>query len=281
MKLRSYLFSALLILILMGVTFMYAQPASAELLGCDNNGGNLFIINEVTGASTYIGTMPQDMTECVFDNLNRGFYAQGSDGSFRLYTIDPTTATSLGYVGTGAALNGMDFVNGLLYATVITGPNFPSNLVTVDPATGVLTTIGATGFGPISGLAYDKSTGIMYGVTGGSGSGNLITVDLTTGAGTLVAATGQDKIGSIRFGSNGVLYGGVTGNTQTNPNYLITINKTTGAVTPVGDTGFSITGLALVINVPGTRSNAIFPPFPLICGVPGANSQCEVVTNPD
>ncbi len=275
MKRRSYLFSAFLVLILMGGISLHAQPASAELLGCDNTRGVLIMINEVTGAPSYIGTMPQDMTECVFDNLNRGFYAQGSDGSFTFYTIDPTTGASLGSVSTAAAFNGMEFVNGVLYAAAITGGNGPSNLVTVDPATGVLTTIGATGFGPISGLAYDSSTGIMYGVTGGNNSGNLITLNLSTGAGTLVAATGQDKIGSIRFGSNGVLYGGVTDNTQLNPRFLIRINKTTGAVTPVGDTGFSITGLALIINIPGTPSTAIFPQFPPVCGVPGAPELCQ------
>lgn len=279
MKKRSYLFSAVIVLILMGVIALYAQPASAVLLGCDNTGGNLFMINEASGTSTFIGTMPQTMTECVYDNLNHRLYAQGSDGSFIFYTIDPTTGASLGSVGTAAAFNGMEFVSGTLYATAITGSDGPSNLVTVDPLTGVLTTIGATGFGPISGLAYDVAAGIMYGVTGGSASGNLITINLSTGAGTLVAATGLDKIGSIRFGSNGVLYGGVTGNTLLNPNFLITINKTTGAVTPVGDTGFSISGLALVIQIPGTAGSTIFPPFPAICGVPGASFPC--ITLPD
>lgn len=278
MKKRSYLFSAFLVLILTAGISLFAQPASAELLGCDNTGGNLFRINETTGTATYIGTMPQTMTECVFDNVNRVLYAQGSDGSFTFYTIDPTTGASLGALSTSAAFNGMEFVNGVLYATAITGGGNPSDLVTVDPATGVLTNIGATGFGPISGLAYDRSTGVMYGVTGGgSGPSNLITLNLTTGAGTLVASTGQDKIGSIRFGSNGVLYGGVTGNTALNPNYLITINKTTGAVSPVGDTGFSISGLALIVNIPGIPNYAVFPPFPAICGVPGASFPCLII----
>ncbi len=33
--------------------------------------------------------------------------------------------------------------------------------------------------------------------------------------------------------------------------------------------------------VPGVGNSYVFPPFPLICGVPGASSLCEVVTNPD
>ncbi|MBI5676890.1 MAG: IPTL-CTERM sorting domain-containing protein [Nitrospirae bacterium] len=247
---RKLLFSVLagLILILICV---YVQPVSAELLGCDNTSGNLFSIDEATGASTLIGTMPQTMTECVYDNLNLELYAQGSDGSFTLYRIDPATGASLGSVSTGAALNGMEFVNGTLYATAITCSLCNSDLVTVNPSTGVLTTIGATGFGPVSGLAYDNITGIMYGVTGGGGPANLLTINLSNGAGSIVGATGLDRIGSIRFGNNGVLYGGLTSNASTFPNYLITINKSTGAATPVGNTGFSITGLALIaLTVP-------------------------------
>jgi hypothetical protein len=115
--------------------------------------------------------------------------------------------------------------------------------VTVDTATGALTHIGATGFGPISGLAYDKGAGIMYGITAGGTPANLVRINLTTGAATVVGPTGLDRVGSIEFGPDGNLYGGVTAFGSSFPSYLVRINTATGAATPIGNTGYSITGL--------------------------------------
>jgi hypothetical protein len=112
-----------------------------------------------------------------------------------------------------------------------------------------LTFIGPTGFGPISGLAYDIPTGTMYGVTAGSGFATLLTIDLLAGTATPIAPillpTGQplDKIGSIEFGPDGVLYGGLTLFASVFPGHLLAIDTTTGIATVVGDTGFSVTGL--------------------------------------
>ncbi len=127
--------------------------------------------------------------------------------------------------------------------------------MTVNTASGALTTIGATGFGPISGLAYDETTNTMYGVTAGSGASNLITLNLTTGLGTLVGATGYSAVGSIEFGPDGNLYGGIASGGSTDPNGFIRINPATGLGALVGNTGFSVTGLTscaapAVVEVP-------------------------------
>lgn len=246
MKKELRLFQVVLLLLLACMLFVSARPASAFFLGCDNSSpANLFGIDPSGGTAAFIGALPESMTECEYDTVNGRFYAQASDGSFTLYRIDPATGASLGSVSTGAALNGMEFVGNTLYAAAIACSNCPSDLVTVNPATGALTTIGATGLGPITGLAYNSATGTMYGVTGGGAPASLVTVNLSTGAATIVGPTGLTRIGSIAFSGNGILYGGLTGSASASPNFLVSINTATGAATPLFDTGFSITGLAL------------------------------------
>ncbi len=244
---NRFVFSVFPILSLMLLISVFVQSAAAHMLGCDKSSpSNLFSINTATGASTLIGTMPVSMTECVYDAMNSILYAQQAGAEANtLYQIDPATGASLGSVGTGATLNGMEFVNGTLYGTAITCTLCASSLVTVDTATGALTTIGPTGFGPVSGLAYNSATGTMYGVTGGTTTASLITIDLATGAGSVVGSTGLSKIGSIRFGDDQVLYGGET-NRGTYPDYLVQIDTTTGAGVPIGNTSYSITGLAWI-----------------------------------
>ncbi len=53
----------------------------------------------------------------------------------------------------------------------------------------------------------------------------------------------------------------------------------TGGLSNIHDIeDWSLTGLALAANVPGAGNSYVFPPFPLICGVPGASFPCESVT---
>jgi hypothetical protein len=89
----------------------------------------------------------------------------------------------------------------------------------------------------------------MYGVTAGGVPAELVTIDLATGAakpvGPVVDPKGNilSRIGSIEFGPDGKLYGGLTMWAPILPNNLIRIDPATGKAEPVGDTGFSITGL--------------------------------------
>ena len=186
------------------------------------------------------------MTEAVYDATNDRFYAQGSNGSFVLYEIDRSDGTEISSIGTTGAYTGMEFVGSTLYASIITGGGGLSDLATVDPATGIATIIGPTGYNGITGLAYDDVSSTMYGALGGGAAetGSLVTINLVTGAATIVGPTGFNKVGSIEFGSDGDLYGGLTSSDATQPNSLIKINTSTGAATVVGDTTYSITGLA-------------------------------------
>ncbi len=230
--------------------FVFVSPLYAVMYGVTNggndSGGELVSIDLVTGSGTLIGALPETMTEAVYDGINQRLYAQGSNGSFQLYEIDPTDGTQISVVSTTGAYNGMEFVGGTLYASIIAGGGSPSDLATVDPATGVASIIGPTGFSAVTGLAYDSGSGTLYGVLGGgnAASGSFVTINMVTGAATIIGPTGYDKVGSIEFGSDGNLYGGLTSTDGTAPGSLILVNTSTGAASVVGNTTYSISGLA-------------------------------------
>jgi hypothetical protein len=101
-----------------------------------------------------------------------------------------------------------------------------SDLYTVDPVTAATTSIGPTGFG-ITGLAFDPTTGILYGSTNANSTAHpksLITIDPATGAGTFVGSFGGKTIPDIAFKSDGTLYGWSNAD-----NKICTIDKATGA----------------------------------------------------
>ncbi len=222
--------------------------ADAGILYGATRAGQLFTIDLATGAGALVGLLPITTTEIEYDNLSRRAFAQAPDGGFYGQEFDITTGAGIGgAISNGAGFTGMEWVGSTLYATAITGPGGGSTLRTLNPFTGTSTIIGSTGFGPISGLAYDESSGILYGITGGA-TGNLLRINLTTGAATLVGPTGF-QAGSLEFGPDGLLYGGGTGLDESK---LFRINPATGTSVLVGMTGIGvvgagdITGLALV-----------------------------------
>jgi len=249
--------------------FFFVSPVYAVMYGVTNGGvsneteGNggaeLVSIDLATGSGTVIGILPESMTEAVYDVINDRLYAQGSNGSFQLYEIDPTDGSQISVVITTGVYNGMEFVDGTLYASVIDCGGCPSDFGTVDPATGVETIIGPTGFNAVTGLAYDSASGTMYGSLGGgdAASGSIVTINMATGAATVVGPTGYDKVGSIEFGSDGNLYGGLTANDSTAPGSLILVNPSTGAATVVVTTPYSMTGLAE--SAPGSGAQVSVP----------------------
>ena len=235
-------------------------PVSAVQLLGSNQSGALVSIDTTTGMGTLIGVeagFPL-ATEIEFDVATGTLYSEESNGFLNLHTLDPATGLSLGFVTHGCcALTGMEFVGSTLYVsnTQVGGGASPSTLETIDTTSGTLSPVGPTGInGPLTGLAYQESTGTMYGVTA-PGPAQLVAVNLGTGAATAVvplvdAVTGGplDRVGSIEFGSDGVLYGGMGLNASVNPGWLFRINIATGRCTFIGDTGLGgITGLTNAI----------------------------------
>jgi hypothetical protein len=241
-------------MLLLGSNSVCAQ----RLYGC-NNAGQLFVVDPITGAGSYVCDLPvhpdPGATEIEFDEISGLAFVQARDGIFSGELFDILSCSAMGpLVPTNdLALNGLEYVSGVLYGTAIPNTCQPSILVTVDPMTGMTTVIGPTGKGPISGLAWDPVSETMYGVTGCwqlYGFAELVTIDIATGWATTVGSTGV-HLGSIEFGADGVLYGG--GNNRDGGRFYV-INPATGAVTLVGPTGFTdVTGLALVSRLPAVE----------------------------
>jgi hypothetical protein len=151
-----------------------------------------------------------------------------------------TIAIPAGTITNIASLSGIyyggDFANGIYYATTYN----PSNLYTINLATGVPTLVGpltgTTGYVPTS-LAYKQSSGPMYlGAPNSSlTSANLYTVNLTTGACSLVGPiTNANALIFMAINCIGDCYG-----VDITSDNTVKINLTTGAGTIVGPCGIN------------------------------------------
>ena len=242
-----------------------AQPVTpGELLGSTGNQGNsLITIDPATGAGTLrcaLGSLgPVTEIEYRADGVLFGTTGQGFANVIRIEP-DGCAETLVGPHDPGA-VNGLEFVGTTLYGSFFEMPDnavegTPTTyLVVVDQTTGALAIVGAMGFSPVRGLAYDPGTATMYGVgspvqppTDGGGGDQLFTVDLATGATTPIGPTGI-PLGGLELGSDGVLYGGASsapGEGATGGAPLVSVNPATGLATPIGSgTGQpAISGLA-------------------------------------
>lgn len=211
--------------------------------------GNIYTVDTSNAAVVLVGNVGDGCcTEIEYDNVNNRAWAQTRDGSFTAFEFDINTGLPIGPppVFNAGAFNGLEFVGNVLYGAYITGSGGPSTFATLDPATGAVGNIGLTGAGPLAGLAYDIVTNILYGIDGGPGPANLYTIDIVTGIANLVGNT-QIQAGSLEFDMNGNLIAGGTG---TNFGQLFQIGTANGAANFIGNTGFNITGLTLVEDVP-------------------------------
>lgn len=138
------------------------------------------------------------------------------------------------------------------------GGSAASDLYTVDPATGATTSVGPTGHA-LTGLAFDPSTGTLYGSTSVQSPlhpRSLVTIDKTTGVTTLVGAYGLGSgtsMADLAFDSAGNLYGyGTTGRK------LYSINKATGAPTLLGTSAVG-SQLGQAMEIDGSANGYLFP----------------------
>ncbi len=243
-------------------------------------GGMLITIDPVTGAGTAVvphGAFgPVSDIDCSPASL---MYGGTGGGSGNLITIDPASVPAeslVGANGLGPSANiALEWVDSTLYGIVIFsgGGGSMSDLVTLDPNTGLATTVGPTGMGPIGGLAYDPNAGVMYGTqSGGQSAGNFVTVDLNTGAATIVGPTGFADVAALDFDpSSGILYGGI-GGSDPNAGSLITIDPSTGAGTLVGPTGFPVLS---GVTFCGAPSGACCVVGTEICTDDQAEEECD------
>lgn len=105
------------------------KPMVDDFLYCVNGGGDLFQVDPLTGAYTFISDMPMGSWTAAIDQQNKMLYSIGKSNPYPLmrYDIENDTWTTVGNVGRGGPrleFNGQD---GLLYFS--TG----DKLFTIDP----------------------------------------------------------------------------------------------------------------------------------------------------
>ena len=215
----------------MAATFACPQLAKAVLYGVsDGNPGNLYRINEVTGAAILVAPItPGNVSLTGASFLGGELYATDVFGVGDLMgTIDTSTGVYTPTISQGVSINwhglASDESAGLLY-TIDQDNN---NILTSITPGGVLTPIG-TGAGIDGrGMAFDDLNDILY-ATGNSG---LYQVDTTTGVAQLIGAMG------ISTGNIGLAYDEDTqtlyandGNTSLS---LYRVDVNTGLATLIG-----------------------------------------------
>lgn len=161
------------------------------------------------------------------------YVATGSGGvTGNLYTVDPTTAaaTVVGPILAGGlpiAMTGLAFdpTTNILYGiTSNNSPNIARHLVTINPATGLATDIGALGIGGAD-IAFDAA-GNLY-MSSGNAT-NLYSVNKATGVATVIGATGTGNGGSgLAINAGGTAFFAGNGDHGA----LATLNLATGAAT--------------------------------------------------
>jgi len=162
--------------------------------------GTIYVVSHTTlyTASPTNGqvTMVGSLTACGQDNValsflpdNRLFVADYQGEFCRIdYSVNPPTVTPVAKLSNDMAVSG-DLVavkDGTLYASAYSLSNSSTQnnnvLVKIDPDTATVTTIGATGYPKLFGIAF--ALGKVFGFTH-DGSGRVVTVDPTTGQGTV------------------------------------------------------------------------------------------------
>ncbi len=188
----------------------------------------------VKSDSEITGTVPRGLTKHV---------------DVKVTTRNGSASTAFTYVG--------------LYAAQGTG--LAGNLFLLDPRDGSALVIGpikntaGTAFA-VTGMEFDTD-GTLYATQatrdGSEGTANLLKIDSDTGAATVVGplndggAVNYASIGDVTV-AGGSLFGWAEKGTRAAGDDLVSINKTTGAVTIVGDSGLTTVGNAIVTLDNGT-----------------------------
>ena len=207
-----------------------------ELLELDTatGGGDPIAELDPVGDEWFIGGMDFDA------GLGMLFAAEG--GARRLLTIDPRSAAMalIGHMGTErAGAIACDEGAGVLYVVGCT--YWPlerrSYLYRVSRFTAAVTYIGEIGYPDVSGIAFDKTTGMLYGACGPkSGTGGvLMTIDVDTGEASRVGSS--IVVNDMSFDEEGQLYGVGCGS-PCGFSCLYRIDKATGTATVAGLPGY-------------------------------------------
>jgi len=240
MKRNRILLTALSLLIMTGMMFGQAGKTAKGEKPVMSKKDKVVITkanpNSFCTANMDPGFVPSTVNPTVPQTLNGtkaitgyGFNAYGGTVAVGPVSIDIPAGTLTSLAANANWTAGADWADGVWYGVqYASSGNCP--LVTLNPTSGVVTTIGG-GAPSLTGLAYDINTGIMYAM---DFSGTLFTVNLSTGATTTVGSAAMASCIGIACDNLGLIYA-----IDLDDN-LYSINSSTAAKTLVGPLGVAI-----------------------------------------
>ena len=241
---------------LLGLSPVRAQEKIYIASGSTGVGGNLYIVDPGTGATTLIGPITNaagggaiGLTGLDFSPLNGKLYGitsnSGAGGNTvlrSLVTINTTTAVATVIGSLGFANSDISFrSDGTLYGYEAGGGSGgPRSMTTINLTTGAATRVGTAFANTLNnggGLAFSPAGTLYLSATGLNGS--LDTLDPATGNRTpgtpMSGAPFQTgALDAMAFDANGILYAINQSSANVADTNLVTINVTSGVVTPVG-----------------------------------------------
>lgn len=162
--------------ILGGISGMTLDPTAQILYGFDTGNNDVISINALTGDFTVVADLSFEMRALAFDQSTSTLYGVDSVVNQKLYTIDTGsgTATAGPMIDTmNAGIQGLTFdASGNLYATNL----IDDELLEINTSDGTTTLLGAEApeFPRIASLAFDQSTGTLFGVEADIGAPQLV-----------------------------------------------------------------------------------------------------------
>lgn len=169
-----------------------AVTPDGKLYAISNN--NLYEVNGLTAEVRWIVKVPGLTNVALTFDKDGSLLAADKSGGFR--RVDPHTGqvTEIGTYGAGLGSSGdlVALADGRLYdMNDVDAAKSNNELISIDPQTGVATTVGGTGFRMVWGLSFWGGT--LYGFTR---AGEFLAIDPQTGQGTLIQATGHEFWGA-------------------------------------------------------------------------------------
>ncbi len=215
-------------------------------------GGNLFTIDPLTGAATLVGPTGVPMPGLAINSTGEIWGTSRLNGD--LYRVD--AATGQAYFQTTTP--GIDFIDGIafdasdvLYGVGFDPPTFQLRII--NTSNGSTTPVGPTN-DVFVGLAFNPSTGVLFGSVGGFQPVNpdgIATINKNNGAATIIGTTGLGgATPDLVFDMLGNMFGTKGGGASANSNFIL-VNQVNGAGAVVGPTGYpAISGLASWVTSP-------------------------------
>ena len=211
---------------------------SARLLALTSDTpGAVYELSKVDGSASEVVVLDSETSLVGLAFLNGVLYSTDVyDDAYNVESINLATGQTTFVSNQDESSNWYDLAAnptlGLLYSHDL---DAGARLKSLDPLTGVVTTIGSTPGVQIVGSAFDVSTNTLYGVDGTQ----LYAIDPATGDKTTIGPHNVFVPFSIIAGlaiEDGELY-------MVTPDGLFTLNKSTGDSTFIGAHGLNLDGL--------------------------------------